>query len=139
MTERKPAGMSFETWVDKAIREAEERGAFRDLPGTGKPIPGAGQSDDELWWVKAKLRQEKLTFVPPSLALRREVEQIQDQAATKSSESEVRQLVGELNARIVTAIRTGISGPPIALMPLNPDRVVATWRERRTPPAKPES
>ncbi len=64
MTQRKPQGMSFETWVDKAIREAEERGAFADLPGTGKPIPGAGQPDDELWWVKAKLRREKLTFIP---------------------------------------------------------------------------
>lgn len=90
MTERKPAGMPFETWVDRAIREADERGEFTDLPGAGKPIPGAGQPDDELWWVKAKLRREKLTFIPPSLALRKDVEEIHDRAAEQRGEADVR-------------------------------------------------
>ncbi|MDQ4037668.1 MAG: DUF1992 domain-containing protein [Actinomycetota bacterium] len=131
MTERKPADMTFETWVDKAIREAEEAGKFADLPGTGKPIPGAGKPDDELWWVKAKLEREKLAFVPPSLALRKEVEEIHELAATKQSEAEVRALVDDLNRRLVAAIRTGISGPRIALMPVKADQVLATWREHR--------
>ncbi|WNI16501.1 DnaJ family domain-containing protein [Actinacidiphila sp. ITFR-21] len=39
MTERKPPGVSFESWTDKQIREAEARGAFADLPGVGKPLP----------------------------------------------------------------------------------------------------
>jgi len=133
MSERKPSGMSFETWVDRAIREAEEAGKFADLPGAGQPIPGAGRPDDELWWVRAKMREEKLAFVPPSLALRKDVEEIHDQAATKRSEAEVRQLVDDLNARINAANRTGISGPPVTLMPLNADRVVDTWRDRRKP------
>jgi len=133
MAERKPSGMSFETWVDRAIREAEEAGKFADLPGAGQPIPGAGRPDDELWWVRAKMREEKLAFVPPSLALRKDVEEIHDQAATKRSEAEVRQLVDDLNARINAANRTGISGPPVTLMPLNADRVVDTWRDRRKP------
>lgn len=29
------------------------RGEFHDLPGAGRPIPGAGQPNDELWWVRA--------------------------------------------------------------------------------------
>ncbi len=134
MTQRKPEGMSFETWVDKAIREAEERGAFADLPGTGKPIPGAGKPDDELWWVTAKLERERLTFLPPSLGLRKEVELIDDLAATKQSEAEVRGLVDDLNARIVAAIRTGIAGPRVVLLPVKPEQVVARWRERRAAP-----
>ena len=132
VTERKPNGMSFETWVDRAIRDAEDAGKFADLPGAGKPIPGAGRPDDELWWVKAKMREEKLAFVPPSLALRKDVEEIHDHAATKRSEADVRQLVDDLNARIVAANRTGISGPPVTLMPLDPDRVLATWRGSRS-------
>lgn len=135
-TERKPAGMNFETWVDKAVRDAEERGAFADLPGAGKPIPGAGTPDDELWWVQAKLRQERLTFIPPSLALRKDVEEIHDCAAAKRTEADVRRLVAELNVRITASIRTGISGPPIAVMPLNPDSVVATWSEGRAAAAQ---
>ncbi len=39
MTERKPPGVSFETWIDKQIREAADRGEFDNLPGAGKPIP----------------------------------------------------------------------------------------------------
>jgi hypothetical protein len=40
MTERKPPGMRYEDWIERQIREAQERGAFDDLPGAGKPIPG---------------------------------------------------------------------------------------------------
>lgn len=39
MTERKPTGQSFESWVDKQIREAAERGELADLPGAGRPLP----------------------------------------------------------------------------------------------------
>ena len=39
MTERKPPGVSWESWIDRQIREAEERGAFADLPGAGMRIP----------------------------------------------------------------------------------------------------
>ncbi|MFI6816174.1 DUF1992 domain-containing protein [Nonomuraea sp. NPDC050328] len=71
MTGRKPPGMPFETWIDRQIREATERGEFDNLPGSGKPIPG-----DELWWIKQKLRSGNLSFpLPPTLALRKEAEQ----------------------------------------------------------------
>ena len=34
--------MSFhESWVEKQIREAQERGEFDNLPGAGKPLSGA--------------------------------------------------------------------------------------------------
>ena len=38
MTERKPRDMTFRSWIDQQISEAEERGAFDNLPGTGKPL-----------------------------------------------------------------------------------------------------
>jgi hypothetical protein len=38
MTERKPARMDFDSWVDQQIREATERGEFDNLPGKGKPL-----------------------------------------------------------------------------------------------------
>lgn len=76
VTERKPPGMPFKTWIDRQIREATERGEFDNLPGSGKPIPGADNPHDELWWVKQKLRSENLSFpLPPTLALRKEAEQ----------------------------------------------------------------
>ncbi|MGK5171412.1 DnaJ family domain-containing protein [Geodermatophilus sp. CPCC 205761] len=39
MTERKPPGMSFETWVDQQLAQARARGAFDDLDGAGRPLP----------------------------------------------------------------------------------------------------
>jgi hypothetical protein len=32
--------MPYESWVDRQIREAIERGEFDNLPGQGKPIKG---------------------------------------------------------------------------------------------------
>lgn len=40
-------------WIDEIIKEAEKRGEFDGLPGVGKPIPGAGKRDDDLWWVRS--------------------------------------------------------------------------------------
>jgi len=39
MTERKPPGVSWESWFDEQIRRAREDGAFDNLPGAGKPLP----------------------------------------------------------------------------------------------------
>jgi hypothetical protein len=47
------------TWIDALIKEADARGEFDNLPGTGKPIPGAGTKDDDLWWVRSWLERNK--------------------------------------------------------------------------------
>lgn len=46
-------------YVDRIIREAMEAGEFDDLPGTGKPIPGAGRVDDDLWWVRSWFQRNR--------------------------------------------------------------------------------
>ena len=54
MTKRKPSGTSFETWIDRQIREAEERGAFDDLAGAGKPLPRRDQPFTIERWRQAR-------------------------------------------------------------------------------------
>ena len=44
--------MGYESWVDRQIREAEERGAFKDLPGAGKPLKNLDTHDPD-WWSRA--------------------------------------------------------------------------------------
>lgn len=39
--------------ADRLIREAMERGEFEGLPGSGKPIPGRGTTDDDGWWIRS--------------------------------------------------------------------------------------
>lgn len=144
MTERKPSGVTFESWVDRQIREAAERGEFDDLPGAGKPLPGAGEPHDELWWIRGYVEREGLSreaLLPTPLQLRREIERLPAAVRDLSSEQAVREVVSELNRRIVEWLRAP-SGPRVHVGRVDPDEVVARWREQRRtraaePPAPP--
>lgn len=52
-------GEPFETHIDRVIKEAVARGEFDDLPGAGKPIPGAGTKDDEGWWLRRWVKRNR--------------------------------------------------------------------------------
>ena len=134
MTERKPPGISFETWIERQIREATERGEFDNLPGAGKPLADLDKPHDELWWVKQKLRRENLSYLPPTIALRKEAEDALLAASQAGSEAQVRRIVADINRKILEGNRKAASGPPLNLMPFDVERVVRTWRERRAPP-----
>ena len=55
-----------ESHVDRVIREAMERGEFDDLPGVGKPIPGAGSRDDQWWWFRRWVKRNQIDpGIPP--------------------------------------------------------------------------
>jgi hypothetical protein len=128
MTDRKPPGVGFQTWVERQIRDAMDRGEFDNLPGAGKPIPDLDKPHDELWWVKDKLRRENLSYLPATLALRKEVEDALLAAYRAGSEAQVRRIVAEVNRKIVEGNRKAASGPPLNLMPLDVERIVRRWR-----------
>ncbi|MEU5211625.1 DUF1992 domain-containing protein [Streptomyces sp. NPDC020742] len=130
MTERKPPGVSFETWVDKQIREATERGDFADLPGAGKPLPHLDQPYDEMWWIREKMSREHLCYLPPSLALRKEAEDALATAADAPSEAALRRILTAVNERIRAALRTPLEGPPLQLTPFDVEEQARKWRER---------
>jgi hypothetical protein len=133
MTKRKPPGVGFESWVDRQIREAADRGDFDNLPGAGKPLPGLSDPHEELWWLKSHLRREGLpteTLLPTPLLLRKEIERLPDTVRDLPSEREVRDAVEELNLRIVDWLRSR-SGPRVHVGPVNADDVVDQWRAAR--------
>ncbi|GAA0565532.1 DUF1992 domain-containing protein [Paractinoplanes ferrugineus] len=124
----------YESSIDRQLREAAERGEFDNLEGRGKPLADAGRDYEEDWWVRDWLRREGATagVVPPTLALRRDVEDLAEKVDRLRSEREVRDHVAELNERLGKA-RVGLmDGPPVVLPPRDADVVVAGWRERRT-------
>lgn len=131
MTQRKPPGVGWESWIDRQIREATGRGEFEDLPGTGKPIPDLDKPFDEMGWVRRKLKSEGLTYQTPSVALRNDAHEALEAASRAGSEAEVRELIEGINGRIREANRTGIPGPSLMLRPLDVERVVREWREQR--------
>ena len=119
----------FETWVERQIREATERGEFDNLPGEGQPIPGLTGRDDEDWWVKGFLEREKLPMpLPPSLALRREVADLRESLVDVRSEDTVRAIVTDLNHRIVDSHRRRIDGPPVIIKLVDLEQTLADWR-----------
>ncbi|MER6311483.1 DnaJ family domain-containing protein [Streptomyces sp. NPDC001739] len=130
MSERKPPGVSFESWVDKQIREATERGDFADLPGAGKPLPHLDQPYDEMWWIKEKMQREHLSYLPPSLVLRKDAEEAREAAANAPTEAALRRILTAVNERIRAALRTPLEGPPLNLVPFDIDEQARKWRER---------
>lgn len=143
MTERRPAGVNFETWIDRQIRDAAERGEFDNLPGAGKPLPGAGRQDDENWWLNSYLRREGVTgeaLLPPAVVLRREADELPDTVRLMASEADVRAAVADLNRRIVECMRQP-SELRISVRPVNVEQILAGWRAARpspTPTRRPE-
>ncbi|MFE0207895.1 DUF1992 domain-containing protein [Streptomyces sp. NPDC058985] len=132
MTERKPPGVDFESWVDRQIREAEARGEFAGLAGAGKPLASEMDSTyDELWWVKRKMAREGFSVLPPALALRKEAEDALEAALKAPSERVVRRIIEEVNVKIRDVLLKPPPGPPLGRKPFDVDEVVRQWRERR--------
>jgi hypothetical protein len=126
-------GFGYESPIDRQLREAQERGEFENLPGTGKPLPDAGREYQEDWWVTAWARREGegASLLPPTLQLRREAEDLEKLVDRRSSEAAVRELVAALNEQIRKARVGLLNGPPVLLPPVDADDVVRGWRERR--------
>jgi hypothetical protein len=129
MTDRKPPAMPVGDWVERQIRQAQERGEMDNLPGAGKPLPN--RQGGTMEWVTQKLREENhdtSALLPPSLALPKEVETLPARLKKVRTEREVRDIVADLNERIATVHRNPQNGPPLRLGQLDVDEVVHRWR-----------
>jgi Domain of unknown function (DUF1992) len=130
MTQKKPPGKTWESFIEQQIREAMEQGAFDNLEGKGKPIPDLGIERDPLWWAKKLVEREKVSLTPPALALRRDVEQALERLPRMRDEAEVRRALEALNAQIRKLNATVAEGPPTNLAPLDVEAIVRQWRQR---------
>lgn len=141
---------SYESWVDRQIREAQERGEFDDLPGSGKPLRHLGRPDDPEWWVKQLVTRENLdvsAVLPPQLALRRELQDLPDRVLKQPTEQAVRDLAEDFNVRVRECWRRPLEGPAVPVRTVDADELVAHWQAHGPPrsrahpdvgPAQPE-
>ncbi len=123
--------MQFESWIDRQIREAMERGEFDNLPGAGKPLE-LGDSDD--WWIKAKIKRENLEPVLPGvLSLRKEAETIQEKLADVKRADRAREIVEDLNRRIREFYARGWAPgePRVVVKLVDVDAALQAWCNRR--------
>src|ERR1700710_1727215 len=100
--------MAHEPWIDRQIREAQERGAFDNLKGAGKPLKSINGRDDPDWGGRGLMEREEVSHseLPPAgIRLRREIEDLRETLAGAHSERDVRAIVADLNERIREARR----------------------------------
>ena len=132
MTQKKPPGTTWESFIEQQIREAMDEGAFDNLEGKGRPIADLGREYDPDWWAKKLIEREKVSVAPPALALRRAVEQTLERLPQIRSEMEVRRLLDALNTQIRKLNATAAEGPPTNLAPLDVETIVRRWHQRPT-------
>lgn len=121
-------------WVDVVIDQAIARGEFDDLPLAGKPIPGITRHDPD-WWLKALIEREQISGVlPEAIQLRKDDAVLVERLDALRTEDDVRSAVEELNARIVSARRQLMGGPPVVTPLRDVESEVRDWHARRRVP-----
>lgn len=141
VTERKPPGVSFETWVERQIVQAQERGAFAELPGAGRPLARPDREETAYDWALAKARREGVdtgAMLPPGLRLRRERDDLPARVAGSRTEAEVRAVAEDYNARVEAFWRLPAESRWAAIPGLaDVDALVEGWRRDRPGAAEP--
>ena len=117
--------------AEERIRAAQEAGAFDNLPGFGRPIADLDGPPDPNWWLKRKLKVEKLSFLPAVLEAKLARERTLERLHDLPTEAEVRRRLAVLNAQIERAMLSPQEGPPVILTPVDVESAVADWRIRR--------
>ncbi|MBM6401909.1 DUF1992 domain-containing protein [Phycicoccus sonneratiae] len=125
----------YESPVERAIREAQERGEFDDLPGAGKPLRLEG-TDDPMWWVRQLAEREQIDFtgaLPPAVALRKEAATFPESLLDLRTEESVRAVLEDFNRRVKRdRLRPLEPRMPQLLAPtVDVDDLVERWRALR--------
>lgn len=135
----------WESPVEQAIREAQQRGEFDDLAGAGRPLRLGDPEgpDDPLWWVRRKLEDEGLDLsaaMPPALAMRKEAAGFPESLLDLRTEDAVRAVLDDFNQRVRRdRLRPPDPGMPQLLAPtVDVDDVVRRWHELRAASRPPE-
>ncbi len=134
MTERKPQGMTFETWVEQQIRRAADEGAFQGLSLAGKPLPRRDREKSSYEWALEWARREEGevgAMLPTGLALRKEREGLPALLARQTSEDAVRALVVAHVERVDQYYRQPVDGAWIPVGMPDVEEMVAEWRRTR--------
>lgn len=131
MTRKKPPGSSWQRWIERSIDEAQKDGAFDDLPGKGKPLADLDEVYDPNWWAKKLIQRERLSLLPPALALRKRVEGELRRIAKLRRREDVKRSLERLNAEIAKVNRTAAEGPPTDLTRIDVEAFLLDWERQR--------
>ncbi len=126
----------FESYPDRLVREAMERGDFAHNPLHGKHIP-LGRAGQNKPWIVERLEHEDLSgIVPEPVLLRREKQALATTLADVPTEAEAREIIEALNERIRRQTMNPTTGPRIVVSLVDVESAIRTWQSdhRRLPP-----
>lgn len=126
----------IESWADQAIKQAQRRGDFDNLPGAGKPLQGLDRPYDPNWWVKGLLERERLDMtavMPGVMALRRERQGFPETLLGLPGEDAVRAHLEDFNERVLADRRKPYfgTGSPMVAGRVDVEEMLGRWRELR--------
>lgn len=123
----------YQSWVEQKIQEAQRRGEFDNLPGMGKPLR-SDKAPSQNWWVEGLIEREHLDMtaaLPPQLALRKEGQELPQRIMEEHTETAVRDLLEDFNARVRECWRRPMDGPLAVVRTVDVEALVAQWRRQR--------
>lgn len=102
---------AFQKIAEKKIKEAQERGEFDDLPGTGEPL---NIDDDSRIPEDLRLTYKILKnadCLPPELELRKEIRQMEDMLEKIPDEKERYRQIKRINFKVLQLNMLGKKSP----------------------------
>ncbi|MEM9703086.1 MAG: DUF1992 domain-containing protein [Planctomycetota bacterium] len=120
-----------EAVAERQIRDAQAAGAFENLPDAGKPLD-LGDLHDPDWWIKDKLKRDRLSVLPPILAARLDREKFLESLAKRPTAAAVRREVARLNEQFERArLAPSVGSFSLTVKPLDFAEVFRRWSEVR--------
>lgn len=105
--------LGFQKIIEKRIKEAQKRGEFDDLPGSGQPI---NIEDDSHIPEDLRLAYKILKnadCLPPELELKREIRQMEDMLENIPDEKEKYRQIKRINYKILQLNMMGRGSSPL--------------------------
>lgn len=120
-----------EPWLESLLKKALAEGDVRNLEGHGKPLASLDGAYDPDWWLKDKMKREKLTSMPREFELRRKVEAEKDALLAVKDEAQVRRRLAAINAEIGHFNAHYVFGPTGTLGLVDLEAFLESWRRHR--------
>ena len=92
---------AFQRIVEKRIKEAQKRGAFDDLPGSGEPLEFEDDSHIPEDLRLAYKILKNADCLPPELILKKEIRRMEDMLVNVPDERERCRLIKSINYKIM--------------------------------------
>ena len=121
---------AFQRIVEKRIKEAEKRGAFDDLPGSGEPLEFEDDSriPEDLRMAYKILKNADC--LPPELLLKKEIRQMEDMLENIPDERERCRLIKSINYKIMKLNMTRNRPPLLEENQIYYDKLVDRMAEK---------